>query len=32
LIDEMQPRIFIQMSYDKHFNEFLQKDINIDIL
>ena len=32
VIDEMQPRIFIQMSYDKHFNEFLHKDINIDIL
>ena len=32
VIDELQPRIFIQMSYDIHFNEFFQKDINIHIL
>ena len=32
VIDELQPRIFIQMSYDIHFDEFFQKDINIHIL
>jgi hypothetical protein len=32
VIDESQPRIFIQMSYDISFDEFIQKGINTRIL
>ena len=32
VIDESQPRIFIQMSYDIPFDEFTKKNINIHIL
>ena len=32
VIDESQPRIFIQMSYDIHFDEIIQKEINTRIL
>ena len=31
VLDEQQPRIFVQMSYDTYFDEFIQKDINISI-
>jgi hypothetical protein len=31
VLDELHTRIFVQMSYDRHFDEFLEKDINISV-
>lgn len=31
VIDDSHKRIFVQMSYDTYFDEFIQKDINISI-